>query len=191
MQRAAAAPSADYGSAALYSRCRGTTTRRSGPLETANLQTFSPYRRSGRWGLSMAQRWKSPPTQLPRWTPAVTARQRAAALPRCSRNAPPTLLIAPAPRPFPAPGSCGQGPKRPPRPASGLPAGCLPPQRGRLGCWSSVSLPAAGHVCSRAVAATRAATSLQCLCDVRGCSGVLGRLCVLLGGCRNVAGDQI
>ena len=53
-----------------------------GPLETANLQTFSPYRRSGRRGLSMAQRWKSPPTQLPRWTPAVTARQRAACIER-------------------------------------------------------------------------------------------------------------
>ena len=28
--------------------------------------------------------------------------------------------------------SCGQGPKRPPRLASGLPAGCLPPQRSVL-----------------------------------------------------------
>ena len=72
---------------------------------------------------SACPRRNNAPTQLPRWSPAVTARQRAAALPRCSRNAPPTLLIAPAPRAFPAPGSCGQGPKRPPRPASGMPAG--------------------------------------------------------------------
>ena len=39
---------------------------------------------------------------------------------------------SPAPRACPAPASCGQGPKRPPRPASGLPAGCLPPQRSVL-----------------------------------------------------------
>ena len=87
---------------------------------------------------------RSSAAALPRWSPAVTARQRAAALPRCSRNAPPTLLIAPAPRPFPAPGSCGQGPKRSPRPASGLRAGCLPPQRCVL---LELCLAASGRPC--------------------------------------------
>ena len=61
-----------------------------------------------------------------------------------------------------------------------LPAGCLRAacRRSAACCWSSVSLPAAGHICSHAVAATRAATSLQCLGgvwvvfgDVRGCWG--------------------
>ncbi len=67
-------------------------------------------------------------------------------------------------------------------------AGCLRAacRRSAACCWSSVSLPAAGPICSRAVAATRAATSLQCLNGVRGCSGVLGLLCVALGWCRNV-----
>ena len=49
-------------------------------------------------------------------------------------------------------------------------AGCLRAacRRSAACCWSSVSLPAAGPICSRAVAATRAATSLQCLDGVRG-----------------------
>ena len=36
---------------------------------------------------------------------------------------------SPTPRAFPAPAGCSWGPKRLPRPASGLPAGCLPLQR--------------------------------------------------------------
>ena len=74
-----------------------------------------------------------------------------------------------------------------------LPAGCQRAacRRSAACCWSSVSLPAAGHICSHAVAATRAATSLQCMGGDRGCSGVPGLLGVALGGCRNVVGCQI
>jgi hypothetical protein len=71
---------------------------------------------------------------MPRWSwfVAALAPAPAAAPSRCSRNAPLTLLIAPAeagPEACPAPASCGQGLKRPPRPAGALHASCLPPQR--------------------------------------------------------------
>ena len=57
---------------------------------------------------------------------ALLFRLVALATPRSLCSSPQPSL---APRTFRAPASCGQGPKRPPRPASGLPAGCLPPQR--------------------------------------------------------------
>ena len=57
---------------------------------------------------------------------ALLLRLVALATPRSLCSSPQPSL---APRTFRAPASCGQGPKRPPRPASGLPAGCLPPQR--------------------------------------------------------------
>ena len=57
---------------------------------------------------------------------ALLLRLVALATPRSLCSSPQPNL---APRTFRAPASCGQGPKRPPRPARGLRAGCLPPQR--------------------------------------------------------------
>ena len=82
---------------------------------------------------------------------------------------------SPTPRAFPAPAGCSWGPKRPPGPASGLPAGCLP-RRGCLlpepllrcrRCLSAWALLQRPHPCSGPVQSGGS----------RGCSGVLEVLC--------------
>ena len=94
----------------------------------------------------------------------------AAPHPPCSSPWPsPTL------RAFLAPASCSQGPKRPPGPACGLPAGCLP-RRGCLlpepllrcrRCLSAWALLQRPHPCSGPVQSGGS----------RGCSGVQEVLC--------------
>ena len=99
---------------------------------------------------------------------------------RASRSLHLAALAAPcspysSPRPsstlraFPAPAVCSWGPKRPPGPASGLPAGCLP---GR-GCLLPEPLLrcSALPVCSGPAAATAPVFEP---CSVRQLSGVLG-----------------
>ena len=97
--------------------------------------------------------------------------------PRCSRNVPSTLLIAPAePGPEGLPGACqlqlGPG-QLGPGPASGLPVGCLPPQLCRpphhclaAHCWPCLL----GPCCSGCIPA-RVSFSPLALGGVRGCWG--------------------
>ena len=92
--------------------------------------------------------------------------------PRCSRNVPSTLLIAPAePGPEGLPGACQL--QLGPGPASGLPVGCLPPQLCRpphhclaAHCWPCLL----GPCCSGCIPA-RVSFSPVALGGVRGCWG--------------------
>jgi hypothetical protein len=111
--------------------------------------------------------------------------------PRCSRNVPSTLLIAPA-----EPGS------------EGLPDACqlqLGPetaartyQRAACGLPATTALPATASLSRCPLLALSARALLQRLhpcsgliqsASSRGCSGLLGLLCVVVVGRRNVGGD--
>ena len=165
----------------------------------------------GRWGTPIltGPKWSAGPTRRLSWctsngwaTSAGHKGRRTGRQPatrgarRASRSLHLAALAAPcspysSPRPsstlraFPAPAVCSWGPKRPPGPASGLPAGCLPLQRCVL---LELCLPALSarallqrvHPCS---GPGQSSSSW-------GCSGVLGVPRVALGGSRNVLGGQ-
>ena len=114
--------------------------------------------------------------------------------PRCSRNAPSTLLIAPAePGPEGLPGACQlqlgseTAARTCQRAACGLPATTALPATTSLSRCPLLALSARAllqrpHPCSGLIQSGSS----------RGCSGVLGLLgllCVALGGRRNVGGD--
>jgi hypothetical protein len=124
-------------------------------------------------------------------TAAAAAPTASSSGPRCSRNVPSTLLIAPAePGPEGLPGACQLqlGPETAARTcqraACGLPAAAVLPAAGALSRCPLLALSARAllqrlHPCSGLIQSGSS----------RGCSGLLGLLCVVVVGRRNVGED--
>ena len=162
---------------------RNSHPHRTGP--SLQPKASAPWYRGNGWATSARRKGHRTGRQ-----PATRGARRASrSLHLAALAAPCSPYSSPRPsstlRAFPAPAVCSWGPKRPPGPASGLPAGCLPLQRCVL---LELCLPALSarallqrvHPCS---GPGQSGSSW-------GCSGVLGVPRVALGGSRNVFGGE-
>ena len=152
---------------------RNSQPHRPGPFPRPKASI--PWYRSNGWPTSAGHKGRRTGRQ-----PATRSARRASrSLHLAALAAPHPPCSSPRPSPtlraFLAPASCSQGPKRPPGPACGLPAGCLP-RRGCLlpepllrcrRCLSAWALLQRPHPCSGPVQSGGS----------RGCSGVLEVLC--------------
>ena len=161
---------------------RNAHPHRTGPFPQP--KAFAPWYRWNGWATSAGHKGRMTGRQ-----PATRSARRASrSLHLAALAAPHPPCSSPRPTPttwaFAAPAGCSPGPKRPPRPACGLPAGPELPAAG-----ASAALHAL-LVCLGPAATTAPLFEPYSVWRLSGVFASAGGAVLALGGCRNVFGGQ-